>query len=1191
MRHAYPMVIGLVIAIGFTLPCSAARDPSLVAHYTFDEGPGSVVKDSSGNDNHGTIIDDVQYVKNEQGKGYFLQFNSGKAYVDCGKGPSLDLTDAVSLELWFYPDTEVRKGIGGVVGKLMGSYATGYYDNKFWLFAPTGSNYGRTKPLGPASWHHLVATFDGKAMRLYVDGKLSSFHESTLEKLPSGENFYLRYPAIHDSSEPEYKCKMDDVRVYNRALSAAEIGAHFTEQARANGRYDTTWFDKPKVTLHTFPQGATIVVETNVADMHLHAPDARVQMELRPAGTDQVVARYEEAPGGEQDKNRAEEAVVRYEFHELVRPGVNYWTTNVGSLAPGPYEVVAKVTGGNGDPIGEPSSVALSLPLERPDWIKAYDGAKVLNNMVAELLRVETPQAEAEKEYTFTNPRDGWVFISSTASGQMAGSVNVFVDSEAQAAIAHEMGNEKETQEAMRHLPAGTHTLRVRCEGAARPAALVVRSMPELIVAGMGYPRAPIIPCFGYYNMEYFQRIGLLDNLNVLTERAAIPENEPYMEAWRAQGKKRITRYGMWSIWKSTPTADSIFQDWTGDRGLASPDYDGILVDEFSGWGHGGAEKYPLYSATIRRIARDPRFQGKAFYPYCMPMYRSEFGMNLLRATTESGYKWAEEKYMVEQSTEALADEYMDLRLRRNLLRYIPTFPDAATHLIYTLGFMSAPPETLNVDPQVDFKVYMEMQMHLLATDPLFFGLYGVHWYHNGYVDEEVLRWAAKLFRHYCIEGRKERLSSDPYILTHIQNPDFDEGDSGWTLQPAEPESISVQNAEGYGILQTRVRRGNDTGGDRFMLTRRSAKNPNRFSQQIKNLTSGRQYSVKMFTADYDEFKVGKSTPFQTHSINIRISGAELIPEKEFHQLFANARAGRVYGPFNRDNNLYLTYHRVVFRARSADAELTVSDWASEDEPGGPIGQPLMHSFIEVQPYLEDPSYTPPAFFRDDYVMVLRRRELDAKGEGPAQPVPATCLTRYDFDEGEGAMARNAVAGAPDAEIHGAERVKIGDGHVLRFDGQDDHVRVKDGDALNMSGTSLSIACWFRVNDADANAAALCGNYQDGVGGYMLMYAPEGITFRNGASRSAAGRNAKAADGKWHYAVGVMEDGVMILYLDGEYVPGIGIEEIVRPSPAPFEIGRSGSDRSFSGEIDEVAVYDKALSVTEIRKHFEKGAR
>ena len=109
-----------------------------------------------------------------------------------------------------------------------------------------------------------------------------------------------------------------------------------------------------------------------------------------------------------------------------------------------------------------------------------------------------------------------------------------------------------------------------------------------------------------------------------------------------------------------------------------------------------------------------------------------------------------------------------------------------------------------------------------------------------------------------------------------------------------------------------------------------------------------------MFTADYDEMKKGTSAQNQKHHISIRIDGVEPALDKEFHQLFPSSLAGHVYGPFTRENPLYVTYHRVVFRAKTAGAKLSISDWKSNDEPGGPIGQRLMHNFIEVQPYLEE---------------------------------------------------------------------------------------------------------------------------------------------------------------------------------------------------------------------------------------------
>ena len=108
-----------------------------------------------------------------------------------------------------------------------------------------------------------------------------------------------------------------------------------------------------------------------------------------------------------------------------------------------------------------------------------------------------------------------------------------------------------------------------------------------------------------------------------------------------------------------------------------------------------------------------------------------------------------------------------------------------------------------------------------------------------------------------------------------------------------------------------------------------------------------------MFTADYDEMRQGKSTQ-NAHHVGIKIDDVELIPEKGFHQLFPSGLAGHVYGPFKDGNHLYITYHRVVFRAKRPEAALTISDWASDTQPGGPIGQNLMFNFVEVQPYFGD---------------------------------------------------------------------------------------------------------------------------------------------------------------------------------------------------------------------------------------------
>ena len=949
---------GILLAgiIGFSVCCSAEDNTGLVAHYTFEEGPGQMVKDWSGNGNHGTTIDDVTYVKLGKGKGYALRFNTGKAHVDCGNKPSLDLRKEATIECWFRPESAwMTKGAAGIVGRGMAGQSFGYgLSNCIGNCLPhlPGGTWRMTRPLDVNAWHHLVCTFIGAEARLYLNGNLACVARSLGgDETPAGGNFYLRYPATWGTPTPDYKCSLDDVRVYDRAMTEAEARGRYGDAVRATGHHDPARLDRVKLTPLPFPQSDTLAVQADVSRMVLPTDGAVVKLDLRNAAGKTVIEKTI-VPAALGSAERG--AAIRLEFEDLAHLGTGYATLGLGRLPPGRYSLRATATGGNGQAIGVPSSIAIRLPLERPDWIKPYRNTKILNNLVAELLNVQATQVGPQKEYTFTNPRNGWVLIVSKAATPGAARVRVFVDDRKDPVIVHD--GRGGAHEAMRRLSAGPHTLRVQCDRAARATSLIVRAIPELMVmTALRKSGLPLLKCFGHYNMAYLERIGLLDCLNSIIQEDPVTENEPYLREWRRQGKRLLYHGSQGEFRKNYATSpEQVFDAWTVEKGLKEDGYDGVMQDEFSGMGHDGIGTYLYYAEAIRRLGNDPRFRDRVFFPWCMPMYHSEAAIEMLKAIGGVGYKWAEEKYLVEQATEESARAYMDHRLRENLLHYEALIPGSARHMIIALGFLSAPPETLNRNPAADFKVYMDMQMHLLATDPVFFGLCGIQWYHNAYADEEYVRWAAKLFRHYGLEGRTNRLTQDPYLSTHVQNPDFDRGTTGWTLQPAEEGAIDVGQSEGYGILQTRCRGGDmAAAGDHFLVTRRSAKGPNRFTQKIRGLTPGRLYSVKEFTADYDELLQGKST--QTpHGVEILVDGAEMLPDRTFHQMFHSGWVGKTYGPFNKGNSLYVTYHRVIFRATVSEAQLIVSDWKGDTNPGGPIGRRLMHNFVEIQPYLED---------------------------------------------------------------------------------------------------------------------------------------------------------------------------------------------------------------------------------------------
>jgi hypothetical protein len=129
----------------------------------------------------------------------------------------------------------------------------------------------------------------------------------------------------------------------------------------------------------------------------------------------------------------------------------------------------------------------------------------------------------------------------------------------------------------------------------------------------------------------------------------------------------------------------------------------------------------------------------------------------------------------------------------------------------------------------------------------------------------------------------------------------------------------------------------------------RSGKAPNALTQELRGLEPGRLYSVKVITADYADLKGGTSRKEQ-QVLSVGVQGADVQPGA-FSYPFPSARGPH---PFTRKNPFWMTYHWLRFRAQGPNAELVIGDWAKPDEPGAPIGQQTMVSFVEVQPVLEE---------------------------------------------------------------------------------------------------------------------------------------------------------------------------------------------------------------------------------------------
>lgn len=145
--------------------------------------------------------------------------------------------ETVTAEAWVRVDSALSWG--GLVGAIQdnGSYEKGwllgYLDNHF-SFAVNGTSgpdkltYLKSKvPFEPGSWAHVAGIYDGKSIRLYVNGTLVAESDEQQGPIDYPPTAFLEIGAYHDQDE-HYRLKgaMREVRIYHRALSEEEIVNH-----------------------------------------------------------------------------------------------------------------------------------------------------------------------------------------------------------------------------------------------------------------------------------------------------------------------------------------------------------------------------------------------------------------------------------------------------------------------------------------------------------------------------------------------------------------------------------------------------------------------------------------------------------------------------------------------------------------------------------------------------------------------------------------------------------------------------------------------------------------------------------------------------------------------------------------------------------------------------------------------------
>jgi uncharacterized repeat protein (TIGR01451 family) len=196
----------------------------LVAAYGFEESTGTTITDASGNGNTGAL---GSATRTSSGKfGAALSFNGTNAKVVIPDAPSLRLTTGMTLEAWVNPST-ISNTWRDIVYKgndnyyLMAMSQNGRRPVGGGIVGVTTEAIGASA-LTAGTWTHLAATFDGTAMRLFVNGVQAGSASRSGTLAVSGNPLELGGDSIFGQY---FSGVIDEVRVYNVALSQAQIQA------------------------------------------------------------------------------------------------------------------------------------------------------------------------------------------------------------------------------------------------------------------------------------------------------------------------------------------------------------------------------------------------------------------------------------------------------------------------------------------------------------------------------------------------------------------------------------------------------------------------------------------------------------------------------------------------------------------------------------------------------------------------------------------------------------------------------------------------------------------------------------------------------------------------------------------------------------------------------------------------------
>ncbi len=229
----------LIIA---NLGVANVAEEGLVAYWPFDEGTGKKAEDVTGNGHDGKFAGAPKWVDGKFGTA--LEFDGEEDHVVVADDAALAIEENITFMAWFSPgDVLTSRRLMVKNNSIFVIFDFGNKDSIDFLVKPDNTfAESTTTDWKVGEWYHFAGTFDGKTMKVYVNGKLEGEAANNVPIAPSDLELWI---GGDDFGRPTdfFPGTIDEVRLYEKTLTEAEIQKvmETPQDVEARGKLTTAW--------------------------------------------------------------------------------------------------------------------------------------------------------------------------------------------------------------------------------------------------------------------------------------------------------------------------------------------------------------------------------------------------------------------------------------------------------------------------------------------------------------------------------------------------------------------------------------------------------------------------------------------------------------------------------------------------------------------------------------------------------------------------------------------------------------------------------------------------------------------------------------------------------------------------------------------------------------------------------------